>query len=225
MSMMLKLPKTLRFAATLLFATNILLTAPAAAVTLANSATGSTISAFGTPDTLTYGQVFTAPVTGTLDSFTLHLVSGVGNIVGAVGTWNGTASYGFGFGSPMTLLSSAPTSSSAGANIFETGGTQVTAGSRYVAFISAFGLNNPFATTHMRMGTAVDNVHYFVFNNETDPFGNPSWNYFSNFGTALFEAKFTEGQGVAPVPLPAAGWLLLAGLGALIGVRRRQMRA
>lgn len=86
----------------------------AGAATLSNTPTGGSISSFGWPDTMTYGQVFVAPVTGTLDSFTLHLNGGVGDVIGAVGTWNGTASHGFGFGSDTTLYASAATPSGAG---------------------------------------------------------------------------------------------------------------
>ena len=78
------------------------------AVILDNTPPSGSISSFGTPDTLTYGEVFTAPITGTLTSFTLWLNGGVGALEGAVGTWNGTSTFGTGFGSPATLFTSAP---------------------------------------------------------------------------------------------------------------------
>jgi len=63
-------------------------TVKAAIVSLDNSPANGSISSFGVPDSQTYGQVFTAPVTGTLTSFTLWLDGGVGQLQGGVGNWN-----------------------------------------------------------------------------------------------------------------------------------------
>lgn len=192
----------------------------AGAVTLSNTPTGGSVAPFGTPDTQTYGQVFVAPVTGTLDDFTLYLDGGVGDLVGAIGTWNGTATHGFGFGSDTTLYTSAVTGSVSGGNTFATGGISVTAGSIYVAFLTVFGLGNPDATTTMPLGSALTGGGYFVWNNTSDPFGNTSWNYFFDIGSAQFEANFTP---TAAVPVPAALPLMLLALGGLgVAARRRR---
>ncbi|GGE25889.1 VPLPA-CTERM protein sorting domain-containing protein [Gemmobacter megaterium] len=212
-------------AAAAALAVGLVTAAPVAAVTISNSPTGGSIGSFGIPDTMTYGQVFTAPVTGTLDSFTLFLNGDVGNVVGAVGSWNGSASHGYNFGSPLTHYASAPVSSEFSPLTFVTGGTSVVAGNLYVAFLTVFGLGNAPAITTMPSGTDAPGLNYFVWNNTSDPFGNSSWNYFSNLGNALFEANFTAASNPAPIPLPAAGWMLIAGLGGLAALRRRRKSA
>ncbi len=214
-------PSSLAAAAAIAFSLTAAL--PAAAVTLSNLPTGDYVGTFGTPQSETYGQVFTAPVTGTLDSFTMYLENGVGSVVGAVGTWNGTDAYGEGFGSPDTLYTSSAVASASGAMTFLTGGTSVVAGNLYVAFLTVFGLGNGPATTYVPLGTADSGLNYFVWNNGDSPFGDTSWNYFFNAGNILFEAKFTAAA--APIPLPAAGWMLLAGMGGLAALRRRRKAA
>lgn len=191
----------------------------AGATTLGNSPTGGSIGAFGWPDTMTYGQVFVAPVTGTMDSFTLHLGGGVGDIIGAVGTWNGTASHGFGFGSDSTLYTSSAVASGAGGAQTFAPGISVTAGNIYVAFLTVFGLVDTGLQTTMPLGNALPGGGYFVWNNSSDPFGNSSWNYFFDTGSALFEASFTP---AAAVPLPAGGLLLIAAIAGLGAAARRR---
>lgn len=163
----------------------------AGAVTISNAATGASVWPFGVPDSQTYGQVFSAPVTGTLTSFTLYLDGGVGELAGGVGTWNGTAAHGFGFGSPTNLYLSAPVTSAAGGAYTFTPNVAVTAGNLYVAYLTVFGVAGANSFTSMPLGDNSDpNILYFVWNNTSDPVGNPSWNYFFNIGDALFEATF-----------------------------------
>lgn len=190
----------------------------AGATTIANAPTGGNVGSFGFPDSQTYGQVFSAPVTGTLTSFTLSLNGGVGELAGGVGTWNGTPAHGFGFGSPTNLYLSAPVvSAGAGAYTF-TPNVAVTAGSLYVAYLTVFGVPGANGVTSMPLGDNSDsNILYFVWNNTSDPVGNPSWNYFFDTGDVVFEATF------AAVPEPATWAMLIAGFG-MVGAAARRRR-
>lgn len=215
---MLKM-KALLLVGTLLLGANL-----AQASTTISSGPGiGAIAPFGNPDTQTYGQVFTAPVTGTLDSFTLYLNGDVGgDLFGGVGGWNGTSGFNFGGGVSSLLYTSAAAPSSPGFTAYTyTPGISVTAGSLYVAFLSVFGTNATSQTTMPTTGAELDPlVNYFVWNNTAGP-GSNSWNYFFNAGDAQFTASFTA---ASSVPLPAALPLLVAGLGALGAVARKRRR-
>ncbi len=192
--------------------------AQASPVVIGNAPTGSDIGPFGSPDTQTYGQVFTAPITGTLTSFTLSLNGGVGALFGGVGTWNGGATWTTGFGSPTNLYKSGNVLSSAASSYTFTPNISVTAGSRYVAYISVFGVPGVNTTTRMPLGTNVDpNLNYFVWNNTSDPRGNAQWNYFFDAGDASFTASFA-------VPEPATWAMLILGFGVIGGAMRRRQR-
>lgn len=194
-----------------------LLAASASAQTISNSPAGGAIGSFGVPNTMTYGQVFTAPTTGTLTSFTLNLNGGVGALFGGVGTWNGGSSYALGFGSPTNLYQSANVSSSGAQAYTFSPNVAVVAGQQYVAYISTFGVAGAAGTTTMPYGTAASGIDYFVWNNSSDPRGNTSWNYFNNLGNAQFSATFGGG-----VPEPATWALMILGFGAIGGALRRK---
>ena len=51
--------------------------------------------------------------------------------------------------------------------------------------------------------------------------GGTSGNLF-NYGTAAFVSDFRFDVAPAPIPLPAAGWMLLAGLGGMGWMARRR---
>lgn len=190
--------------------------APAMAVTtIGNTPSGSDISTFGTPDSKTYGQVFTAPVTGKITKFTFWLNGAVGTITGAIGSWNGPATYAAGSGSPTLIAKTAEQASVFGANSFSLNGN-VVAGQRYVAYISTFGTSAAAGTTSMPRGTAAANLNYFVWNNTSDPDNNGSWNYFSNLGNAQFEATF------GGVPEPATWAFMILGFGMIGSAMRRK---
>ena len=190
-----------------------------AAVILQNAPTGGSISTFGVPDSMTYGQVFTAPVTGTLDSFTLYLDGGVGALHGAVGVWNGTSTFGFGFGESSNLYTSASVPSLGGGPYTFSPNVNVVAGQQYVAYISVFGEPLANATTSMPLGTNVSGIDYFVWNNSSNPQNNPSWNYFADFGDAQFSATFSE----APEPSSLAIFGIGACLAGVWAARRRRI--
>ncbi len=196
-----------------------------AATVISNGAADGSIFPFGYPDTVTYGQVFTAPINGKLKSFSLGLNGGVGALFGGVGTWNGTPTFELTYGSPVTLFTSAITPSTAAQTFTFNPNVAVTAGERYVAYLSTYGVPGANAVTTMPTTTNVaPGIDYFVFNNTSNPAGNSSWNYFvdiANFGlgNAQFSATFEE---IPPVPEPATWVMMIVGFGMIGGTLRRQ---
>lgn len=187
-----------------------------------SGSTVGSIAPFGQGASETYGEVFTAPITGTLTSFSLWLDGGVGSLYGGVGTWNGSSSYASGYGSPTNLYQSASVSSLSGGEYSFTPNISVVAGQQYVAYLSVFGDPNANSYTSMpTSGTSVSGIDYFVWNNFSAPQGNPSWNYFFDVGNVVFKADFAP----AAVPVPAAAWLFGSGLIGLLGLKRRSQSA
>lgn len=195
-------------------------------VTLSNSPTGASIGTFGYPDSQTYGQVFTAPVTGVLTGFTLNLNGGVGSLVGGVGEWSGASTYSTGGGLSGLLYQSGPIASNAAAAYSFDTNISVVAGQLYVAYLSVFGLpTEGLGATSMPLGADQAGINYFVWNNGSTPLSG-SWNYFSNFGDVQFSATFSEG---GAVPEPATWAMMLIGFAGLGGAlrydRRRRLQA
>jgi hypothetical protein len=106
------------------------LTTPASAdVVISNVPNGSQGDFFGFPTTTTFGELFTAPTTGTLSSFTMDLGSANGHLIGGIGLWNG--------GGVSSVLYTSAAVPSATSNTF-TPDISVTAGTEY---------NNNFGST------------------------------------------------------------------------------
>jgi len=196
--------------------------APASAgvLTFANNPTGLTVAPFGPAPsaTPTYGQVFASPVAGTLQSFSFSLSGGVGQIRGAVGTWNGTANFTTGGGSPSTLWQSDLVASGPGTITFNPN-VQIADLTRHVAYITVY--NSPDATgsTTMLRGDNANEaaLRYFVFDNGLgNPAGNASWSYFD---TGVSDALFSFS---VAVPEPAQWVMLIAGFGLVGAVARRR---
>ena len=199
--------------------------APGMAATIATTPDGNYIYPFGHGGSSTYGEVFTAPVTGVLTSFTLSLNGGVGALYGAVGTWNGTAAFDLGFGSPTTLYQSANVASSGAQDFTFAPGVAVTAGQRYVAYLSTYAVEGVTAFTSMPTASGAPGANYFVFNNDSDPRNNASWDYFASydgsFGDVAFTATFAP---TAAVPEPATWATMIGGTGAAGAMMRRRRR-
>jgi hypothetical protein len=203
----------------------LLMATGAQAQTFTAGPNGNNIAPFGSPDTQTYGEVFTSPVTGTLDSFTLYLNGAIGgDLFGGVGAWNGTSAFNYNFGESADLYDSAAVAGDhSGAYTFNPN-IAVTAGSNYVVFLSVFGQDhsNQFTTT-MPLANSGGVFDYFVWNNDCSGFCNGSptstqWNYFFNAGSAQTDLTFS-------VPEPTTWALMLMGFGGLGAALRGRRRA
>lgn len=64
----------------------------------------------------------------------------------------------------------------------------------------------------------------YVFDVTGFDIGNSFWTKENALNTATIRGRFTEERNISPIPLPAAGWLLLAGVAGL-GVAARKRRA
>ncbi len=198
---------------------------PVSAQVITTNPNGGSIGNFGATSTPTYGQVFTAPITGLLTSFTLSLNGGVGQLFGGVGSWNGPATYADGFGSPANLFQSGNVASSGAQAYTFSPNVSVTAGQRYVAYLSTYGLSGAAGSATMPTATAGAFTNYFVFNNSGDPRGDSSWDYFGGFGPSVaFTATFAPAAAAA-VPEPATWAMLILGMAAVgYAMRRSNMK-
>jgi hypothetical protein len=172
----------------------------------------SSVFPFGLPNNETYGEVFTAPVTGMLTSFTMPTIfssfngypdsgGGVGDLRGAVGTWNGPSTIGLGYGSPTTLYLSGFTPSPGAGDYTFSPDVPVIAGHEYVVFLTVNG--DPFAAGSAAMPTnnnTIPGIDYFVYNQTSNPFGNASWDYalLPGLNVADFSLTFTTQPVLVP---------------------------
>jgi hypothetical protein len=201
----------------------ILLTAGATAAqagTYTNAPNSGNIGSFGSPDSQTYGEVFTAQETGSLTSFTMYLNGAIGGtLYGGIGVWNGSPTFNFGGGTSSIAYQSAQVAANhSGAYTFAPN-VNLTAGNTYVAFLSVFGANNAGqGATTMPLGSGGGGFDYFVWNNSNGGPASSSWNYFGNFGNGRLDLTFAA----APEPMTWAFMLVgFGGMGALL--RRRRM--
>ena len=193
------------------------------------------IQPFGEPDTATYGQTFTVGSDNVLNSFSLYLdgtpnasisfqaylyawdgskASGSALYTSALQTFTGTAA-----GNPLEFA-------------FNTGGTALTTGAKYVAFLSTSGLQSGGnMTAEMpysgEFGSDALPGGNFVFYNNGDDFAaltNSGWECADNcsFGDAWFKASLSDVAG--GVPEPSAWAMLIVGLGVVGGAMRSRRR-
>jgi hypothetical protein len=190
---------------------------------------GGDISFFGIPNTQTYGQTITAPITGgdflISFSFVVNLPSSLA-FQGEVYAWDDVNLRATG----PDLYQSAPVSTAGTGNqlvTFNVGDVQLTAGQQYVIFASSSKLN----ASHSGTGTfSAGQTPYgggmFVFQNSSNTptlWTTANWNTLTDGSTDLaFTADFSTAP--APVPLMSSAWggvILFSGLGTIMTIRRR----
>lgn len=207
-----------------------LLTRPSYAVTLDNSSTiNGSSCCLSYPYSRTFGEVFTSPLTGILESFTLYINGAdAGALYGAVGTWNGGSAFGVGYGSPTLLYQSAFVSSNIyGAYTFNAN-IILQQGQQYVAYLSIYGVPNGISHGHEPISTTNNTpyIDYFVWNNDGGtPNNNASWDYFRNFGSAQFTANIAAAPVIPIVPESSTWLMMLLGFAGLGLARYRQAKS
>jgi hypothetical protein len=177
---------------------------------------------FGYPNTATYGELFTSPNNGdnNLASFSFYMGSPAlaGNIVtGAyIATWTGSMA-------GTLLYSAGPINYDNLGNeqiTINTGGLALNPNAPYVMFLSISNFYGQSAgEAYVSQGTSITGLNGFVYNNNSGDF--------SALFTTAWNGPLSPDWAVNLhfVPEPAAGSLMLLGMGLLggIGVLRRKL--
>lgn len=204
------------------------LAAPSGALAQDIDTTGGTAlsdywNPFGSPDTATYGQTFTAGVgQDILQSFSLFLGSRAGgsgalSLKGYFGTWDGDH--------VGSLLYTSGTQTTSGNQEFDfnTGGVGLTAGSQYVGFLSVsdMGTQDTSKFYMPQANVSLDGGNFVFLNNGA----NFSQIFSSRWTVANPDVAFkaTFGNVSGAVPEPSTWAMMLFGFGAVgAGIRRRK---
>jgi hypothetical protein len=178
-------------------------------IVISDAPTLSPLFEFGRPNTTTYGEIFTAPVSEILSSFTMELTSSIGPMIGGIGVWNGTGV------SSVPYTSSVITSSTT--NTF-TPDISVVAGTQYVAFVSVDGVAGAAGITGMPAGTSgIADFDGWAFNNTIGPssstYASNVWNGCQGHSGPLScsQDAFLSLTFTAAVPEPSTWAMLLLG--------------
>lgn len=208
----------------------------------------TSISAFGNPNTATYGQTFVAPVDNVLEDFTFYL-SGLTppdpllEIRGMVFNWTGSLFGGVSGGAIGSALFTSPTiifASSAGfvpVTVSIPGGLSLTAGNSYIALMTISEPTNyagssgasEFGFIFSHPSGDGDGGFRFLNNGGDYPALNSSdWRTYNggdfNLGDLAWTANFSKSSSGGGVPEPAS--LAIWGLGFVacaVGFRRRKV--
>jgi hypothetical protein len=189
------------------------------------------IDAMGEPNTATYGQTFTVGSDNVLNDFTFWLDDrdpAPVDFAGYLMAWDGVKATG------NILYQSGKRSTAGNAGMepftFNTGGTSLTSGQQYVAFLSASNFFDEIDSL-ANMGSLRSDVYAggdFVYFNNSSSFSQlttTNWDCTGGcFGDAAFVANFSSGS-VQAVPEPSSSLGLLAFGGFVAGKVLKRKKA
>ena len=192
---------------------------------------GGTIQSFGETKTPTYGQTFTAPSDNVLNSFSLYLNGTVTNPLhfkAYVYAWDGVKATGSQLYQSSQQSYTGSVLGSPTEFAFSTGATQLSTGTKYVAFLNADFDGNASTTGMPISGSFTSNPYSggeFVFLNNGNNFSlltTKAWRTFSS-ADVWFKASFSDEVAV-PEPASMVVWSIGA-LGMGLVARRRVRKA
>jgi hypothetical protein len=199
-------------------------TACQAGVIVVGAGSDSDVSLWGVPDTATYGQTVTAPMTGTLSAFQFYLNATGTPITYAayVYAWDQAASQATG-SALWTSGEQDYRSNSDDTPVGYTPNAPVVAGGMYVMLFTTSGLQSGASgsTISWKFNSAASYTGGdFVFVNNGNDFSLLNTHRWDNFvtGDLKFSATFTD----SAVPEPSTMGLFVAGLTLLAGFARRR---